>query len=277
MTRSYEDRIQRVITYIHDHPDEDLSLDRLAAIAAMSRFHWHRVFRALTQETCAQMVRRIRMHRASIALVKGDDSIEAIARAVGYPNVASFTRRFSEAYGHSPAAFRAAGQLCAPQPYLRPGDYPMYSVEIREVPARILSVLPHVGPYNDIGLAFEKFYGLCASRNLWANIGVSIGVYVDSPETVPETELRSFAGAEWKGQEVPEGTQRFDLVARRVAVLTYQGPYSGISAAYNSLFGNWLPVSGEEPADAPCYELYLNSPRDVSPEELLTEIHLPLA
>ena len=59
-------------------------------------------------------------------------------------------------------------------------------------------------------------------------------------------------------------------------MLTYKGPYSGIHAAYHSLFGNWLPGSGEEPADQPCYEVYLNNPRDTAPEDLLTEICLPL-
>jgi AraC family transcriptional regulator len=59
-------------------------------------------------------------------------------------------------------------------------------------------------------------------------------------------------------------------------VVTYKGPYSGLEAAYTALFGNWLPESGEEPADAPCYELYLNSPMDTAPEDLITEICLPL-
>jgi AraC family transcriptional regulator len=37
-----------------------------------------------------------------------------------------------------------------------------------------------------------------------------------------------------------------------------------------------LPQSGEEPADTPSFEVYLNSPMDVAPEELITELHLPL-
>ncbi len=59
MAHPYEDRILRVLDYIHDNPAGDLSLDALADIAAMSRFHWHRVFRSVTGETLAQTVRRI--------------------------------------------------------------------------------------------------------------------------------------------------------------------------------------------------------------------------
>ena len=58
MPTTYEDRLRRVIDYIYDHAGEDLSLDTLADVAAMSRFHWHRVFRAMTGETCAKAVRR---------------------------------------------------------------------------------------------------------------------------------------------------------------------------------------------------------------------------
>jgi AraC family transcriptional regulator len=60
MSQSYEKRMLRVLQYIHDNPAGDMSLDRLADEAAMSRFHWHRVFRAMTGETCAQAVRRVR-------------------------------------------------------------------------------------------------------------------------------------------------------------------------------------------------------------------------
>lgn len=55
----YEVRLLRVLAHIHDHVDGDLSLDALADVACMSRFHWHRVFRAMTGETLADAVRRI--------------------------------------------------------------------------------------------------------------------------------------------------------------------------------------------------------------------------
>ena len=50
LNNSYEKRLLRVISYIHDNPAGDLSLDTLADVAAMSRFHWHRVFSAMMGE-----------------------------------------------------------------------------------------------------------------------------------------------------------------------------------------------------------------------------------
>jgi AraC family transcriptional regulator len=69
---SYEARLLRVLAYIYDHLDGDLSLDRLSDVACMSRFHWHRVFRAMTGETPAEAARRLRLIKAANALVHED-------------------------------------------------------------------------------------------------------------------------------------------------------------------------------------------------------------
>jgi AraC family transcriptional regulator len=60
------------------------------------------------------------------------------------------------------------------------------------------------------------------------------------------------------------------------ARLRYQGPYADMKGAYRWLLGVWLPRSDYEPDDAPVFEAYLNSPVDVAPTDLLTDIHLPL-
>jgi AraC family transcriptional regulator len=109
-----------------------------------------------------------------------------------------------------------------------------------------------------------------------AQVGASVAINYDNPDATPEAQLRSFAGGELQGGPTPDGLEDATIAAGRVAVLTYKGPYAGISAAYHSLFGNWLPEAGEEPAEAPCCEIYLNNSREVAPEELLTEICLPL-
>ena len=276
MPTSYEDRILRVLTYIHDNPAGDMSLDRLADEAAMSRFHWHRVFHAITGETCAQAVRRVRLHRAAVLLVQTDQPVERIAATCGYPNPVSFARAFGDGFGLRPAAYRKSGRLLPPISPTTPEDYHMYPITTRSEPARRLAVLMHKGAYYKIGKCFESFGLMCESRGLWPQTGPVIGVYVDNPDVTPEADLTSLAGAEWLGDDIPDGMQEWHLEGGETAVLTYKGPYSGIASAYHTLFGDWLPKSGQEPADAPCYEISLNSPRDTAPNELLTEICLPL-
>jgi len=46
---------------------------------------------------------------------------------------------------------------------------------------------------------------------------------------------------------------------------------------YSRLVGQWMPANGREPKSAPALEVYLNSPNDTPPADLVTEISIPLA
>jgi AraC family transcriptional regulator len=272
-----EKRLMRVLDYIHDNPAGDLSLDALAEVAAMSRFHWHRLFRAMTGETLAQAVRRLRLHRASYLLVMTEMSVAGIAKGVGSPNLASFSRSFADHFGMTPVAFRKRGEL---RPFVRnakPEMTLMYPVEIRTEPTIRLAALAHSGPYFGISRAFQKLSGMMGARGLFARAGRMIAVFYDDPNSVDAKDLRSHAAFEILGEgPVDAPLENLNLSAGRQAVLTYRGPYAGLPAAYDQLFGVWLPASGEDPADAPSFEVYLNSPMETAPEDLVTELHLPL-
>ncbi|SFM07208.1 AraC family transcriptional regulator [Shimia aestuarii] len=274
--QSYEDRLMRVLRYIHDNPAEDLSLDRLADVAALSRFHWHRVFHAMTGETCAQAVRRVRLHRAANLLLESDMALDHIASTVGYDNLRSFSRAFRAEYTLSPSSFRKNGGPLTPLLTRTRKAPAMHPVTIRTDPPRTLVGLPHTGAYNQIGRSFDAFSALAQSRNLWPQLGHMIGMYHDDPSITPEADLPSFAGAEWRGEESPQGLEQRHLPGGRVAVMTFKGPYAELPKAYDMFYGTWLPHSGELPADDPCYEISLNSPMTTPPRDLMTEICLPL-
>jgi AraC family transcriptional regulator len=272
----YEKRMLRVLEHIHDNPDGDLSLDALADIAAMSRFHWHRVFVAMTGETCAQAVRRIRLNRAAVWLVQSDQPIAQIARRVGYPSVQSFGRAFRLSYGLTPARFRKEGTAGAPYLQTRERPYPMFTVSVEHEPNRILGAMEHQGAYAEIGKAFESLSAIIATRNLWPQVRGMVGIYFDDPDATLPQDLRACAGVVLADGNVPDGLQRYEVPGGKVARLRHIGPYSSLHLAYGHLYGTWLPQSGEEPADQPPYEVYHNGPADTAPQDLVTDICVPL-
>ncbi|WP_368186425.1 GyrI-like domain-containing protein [Aestuariibius sp. HNIBRBA575] len=277
MSASYEKRLLRVLDYIHANPTGDLSLDNLAEVAAMSRFHWHRVFHAMTGETCAEVVRRMRLHRAACWLVQTDWPVADVAAKVGYPSPQSFSRTFKAAFGLSPVSYRARGDLTAAQIMKSKGDFAMFDVKIENRAALTLAGMAHKGPYLEIGSKFEQVAAVATSRNLWPSTRGMAGVYYDDPNAVAQADLRSHAGLILaEGVAVPDGLEQITTHGGKTAILTYKGPYSGLKAAYDYLYGSWLPQSGQEPAEAACYEVYLNDPSQVPEDELLTEINLPL-
>lgn len=104
-----------------------------------------------------------------------------------------------------------------------------------------------------------------------------VGVYYDNPADARPAELRSHAGLETPADlPIDPPLEEVNFASGRHTVLTFTGPYAGLPAAYDQLLGVWLPGSGEVPADAPMFEVYLNSPMDTAPEALVTEICLPL-
>lgn len=277
MSNDHERRMLRVLSHIRAHPAGDLSLDALAEVAAMSRFHWHRVFRGLTGETVAQAVRRIRMHIAAAELVGSATPIAEVAAKVGYPNLSSFTRAFTQTYGRSPAVFRTKGTLAALSPTEPTGVKQMFPITIQNRPALRLAALSHTGDYQLCGAAFERVGAIFATRNLFAHTRGMVGIYYDNPAETPVDELRSHACMIVdESFTMPDDLEEIHIPAMRCAVLEHKGPYATLAKAYDELYGAWLPASNEEPADHASFEVYLNDPTDTAPADLRTDICLPL-
>lgn len=275
---AYEDRIKRVTTYIHQHLDEPLNLDRLAEIACLSRFHWHRIYRAIQGETVAQTLKRVRMTRAGFDLAEQNGTLEVIARRCGYPNVRSFSRAFNDVYGVSPSVYRASGRH-RPSTWSNPkASDIMYPVTIETLPPRLTAGLLHKGSYLRIGESFETLFGLAATRGLMPHMRGSVGIYYDDPMATPEEELRSRAALIVEDESVIDTPlEKETLAGGSYAVLTMKGPYSDLPAAYDWLYSVWLKENDHPLRAEPCYENYLNNPREVPASELVTEICVPIA
>jgi AraC family transcriptional regulator len=76
----YETRLALVLDHIYDHLDEPLDIARLAEIACLSLYHWHRIYQAMYGETVATTVRRLRLHRAAGFIA---DVSRGVRRAAG--------------------------------------------------------------------------------------------------------------------------------------------------------------------------------------------------
>ncbi|MDD2926994.1 GyrI-like domain-containing protein [Rhodoferax sp.] len=275
----YQERLGRVTAYIHDHLAEELDLNRLAEVAHLSSFHWHRVYQALYGETIATTVRRLRLARGSGYLANTALPVAQVAVKCGYPNAQSFTRAFTAAYGLSPMRYRAEGAHVAfrQAPHQAAANGAAYAVEVRQVPAVQLAGIAHRGPYMQVGRAFDAAFTRMAAQGLaWPDMRW-LAVYEDDPFAVPESQLHSRAGLSLPPGGVPQPPlEPFTLGGGRCAVLRHQGPYATMRAAYQWLYGQWLVQSGHEAANSPVFEEYLNNPRDTPPDRLLTDIYLPL-
>lgn len=96
-------RIERARAFIHDHQDRPLTLDQIAARAALSRFHLSRSFAEVHGLPPLAYHRRLRLEGAARLLKQGAASPTDLAEQLGYASLSAFTRAFRQAYGVPPS------------------------------------------------------------------------------------------------------------------------------------------------------------------------------
>jgi AraC family transcriptional regulator len=300
----YAAAVMRAVERVARSLDEALDLDALAREAALSAFHFHRVFRGLVGETPLELHRRLRLERAAECLCRTRADVTAIAFDAGYDTHEAFTRRFGQRYGVSPSAFRERGadtaSTCHGGPptelaarcglHVRDGYVELAAltlttgritmdVTIETLPARRLATVRHLGPYPRIAEAFHRLGTIAAEHGLYAHVAPQmLALYHDDPETTPPAELRSDAALVVRdGVELPAGLSELRLPAGRYARASHRGAYSGLGDAWARLMGEWLPHSGFRVGAGPSYEVYVTNPRSTATEDLVTDLCVPLA
>ena len=274
---SYAARLDRVADYIYEHLDEDVRPEHLAEVACLSPYHWHRIYMGMRGETISATMRRLRLLRAADRLANSDMPLRTIGERAGYSSGDAFARAFKEAYGKTPASYRATGSHAAFRAATGAEDADGFPVVLETLsPVRCASVA-HKGSYMQINQAMGRLFTELAAQKIIASDQKMIATFFDDPDLTPVEELRSRACSPVAddvalGPPLDEAILRGGLYAR----LRYKGPYADMKGAYRWLLGVWLPQSAYEPDDAPVFEAYLNSPQHAPLPELLTDIHLPL-
>jgi AraC family transcriptional regulator len=99
-------RLVRVLDHIEANLEGDLSIERMAEIACLSRFHFARAFRQAVGQSPHRYVSAKRLERAKALLMHGDRPLVDIALALSFSSQANFARAFRQATGLAPGQYR---------------------------------------------------------------------------------------------------------------------------------------------------------------------------
>jgi AraC family transcriptional regulator len=274
---SYRERIQQVLAHIQHNLDGPLPLDELAGVAHFSPFHFHRVFRGMVGEAVGEHVRRLRLERAARRLQRSERAIIEVALEAGYETHESFTRAFADAFGMPPSEFRRnhEASLLARLPAGAPSRASGFRV--RRLDAMRVAFIRHVGPYNEVGKAWSKLFPWAGMQGLLGPGTRVLGISYDDPDITPPEKLRYDAALTLSRPSAPSGEIGVvEVPGGEYATALHTGPYNCLSDSYAELAGKWLAGAGRELRSAAAIEFYLDSPQTARPEELRTEICLPL-
>jgi AraC family transcriptional regulator len=100
------DHLNRLSGVVLNSLDESRTTEDLARQSYRSRTQFHRLFRAVVEETPAAMRRRLLLERAAFQLGHSDTSITEIALDANYGSLEAFTRAFRKAFHTSPSLYR---------------------------------------------------------------------------------------------------------------------------------------------------------------------------
>lgn len=293
----YRKRVCRAMNYISRNIHRELSLEEIAEVAAFSRFHFHRIFKAVVGETVAGFTRRLRLELAANRLLSTpQEDITSIALGCGFSSSQNFAKAFRQHFDTTPSQFRKSkmgnkarnhenaiflGALYAPDTaFVNPLTSErriIMNAEVRIMPAYHVAYVRKIGPYGKetCEQAFAELGRWAGPKGFLAS-GVVLGVYWDNPEVTSPDKCRVDACV-----SVPKGT----VAEGQVGLQTIRGGFYGVcrvevdpdgfEQAWDDAFA-WLVHSGYACADDPCYELYHNNAEDHPEGKWVVDICIPL-
>jgi len=254
---------QKALWYIEGHLDDALTLDKIAGIGGVSRFHMVRAFAEVTGLSVMRYVRARRLSEAARALAGGAPDILNLALEADYGSHEAFTRAFRDHFGVTPETVRQAAcvdKLRLQEPIMMDSTRTENLQAPRFETGKAMLVAGVGERYNHgnggtagIPGQWQRYhqkagaipdrvgkiaYGVCCNGDDSGNFDYIAGVEVSDFSDLPR---------EFSRVRIPE---------QRYAVFTHRDYISTIRRTINTIWNHWLPASGLKAADAPNFERY---------------------
>ena len=278
----YAERIERSIALLERNASAGqlISVDDLASAAALSSYHFHRIFRLMTGEAIGAAVSRIRIG-GSLHLL--DRSIPDAVAQSGYGTSQAFARAVKNRTGLTPSALQKDAQLRGEiEMSLAVSDgaggaSPPLSITMTSVTPLVLVAIRNVGDYKELNHGFGQLIECIAQQADPQSITGLYGIPHDDPRELEPNQCRFDCAVSSDVKVTPEGDLSLLKIAGGPALrMVHSGDYdeihNNLDALYAAAVGADLSVSNE-----PLFIHYLDDPEEIPVAALRAEIFLPLS
>lgn len=293
----YKNRINRVFEFIDQNLESDLSLNTVSEIAFFSAFHFHRVFKFVTEETLHEYVKRRRIEKSASDLLHKNITATEIAHKYGFSDNSSYSRAFKKYFGVSPTEFKNQNpnrfskirQLKSKNGQEYP-DYEKYicviinlknwikmnaKIEIKEMSKMDLAYVSSIGPHN-LENAYGKLMQWATPKGLINDQTKMITVYHDSFKVTEANKVRMSASILLdKAVETNGEIGLTTIEAGKFIVGSFEIGLKEFEKSWTGLFV-WMNENGYKKADREPFEIYYNNYNEHPERKAIVDFCIPI-
>jgi AraC family transcriptional regulator len=281
----YENKVKDVVLYIQNNLDKDLNVKTLAEQANISFFHFHRIVKACLGVPLGNFINHLRLDTAAKIIRYSDENVNQIALRVGYNDLSAFSKSFTREFGVSPSAYRMNSENSINSSI--DFHYNKNTVEKYKLNPKIKIVSECQVAF----IAIKGEYGGVESLKTWdILLDFAIGnkilgwnkeafsIYYDDPEFAGRDNCLFDCCLTIKKNVKPSGLVNIKQIeGGKYLVFRYKGPYENLWDVYNLIFQEYIIFLNKyRLRDSPVFEKYIKYSAKTKPENLITEIYLPI-
>lgn len=297
MNEDYIKRINTILHFIDENLDSELSLETVAKIGFYSPFHFHRIFKAITNEPLNSYITRKRIEKtASILLHQKNVSITELSLQFGFNSNSSFTRTFKKFYGLSPSEFRKSKlkfskiRQVESKNGQEKSNFEEYicninnlinwikmnaKIEIKEMPKLELAFITQIG---HVGLenAYAKLIQWAAPKGLLTNDSKMATIYHDSYKITEPEKVRMSACLILNEKTEVSGEIGLTTIKKgRFIIGHFEIGIHEFEKSWTGLF-IWMNENGYKKADRNPFEIYHNNFNEHPEKKAIVDFYIPI-
>ncbi len=276
---NYQKSIDQVLTYIDANLDEKPELDKLAEIANLSKFHFHRIMKAFLNESLGSYINRIRLETALKLLRYSVQPVNEIAYQIGYDTPSAFGKGFKKMFGKSPTYFRKNKNWITNRKLKNDMNEFQLVESIKNIDDIHVIFQQSKGKTGDhtTRINWETLFTKAQKHQILNAESRFFGINWDDPDITPEEKVRYDACISIQNNtNIEANFSSKTILGGKYLCFLYKGDYQNLSLIYNYIFRNWIIKMEYNLRDEPIFEQYINNKETTAPEDLLTEIFIPI-
>jgi AraC family transcriptional regulator len=254
--------LRQVANHIDSHLEGSLTLDELADVARLSRFHFERVFAEYAGETPLARVRRLRLDHARRCIERGKaPSLLDLALDSGYASAEAFSRAFRAQFG------------CAPSSLVLRPDESAKQIRIETLPALAIQYIPYEGARENAMQAFDELRARAMMQSVPRERRKGWRVDLSSPGSDGTVKLQAALLSDRLGTHIA-GLHHGVLPEGNYAVIELQGSYEVPAMA--DLAQRIATETAWQLSEGPVLQSFHNATYLPSQQEKRCDLYLPV-